>query len=681
MSQAQVEARIEGTAKRRPFHALGGAGRVWILAVALASAAVYLVAGPLRGIEPLAVPTEIPWWTVAIGFTLAEIYVAHLQFRRDAHSFSLSEVPLVIGLIFLSPTDLVLAQLVGAGVALIVHRRQSPLKLVFNMSHFCIEAILAAVIFHSLVHGSITPASWGATLLATSAAAVFGVLMITAAISLSEGRLETKSLPQSLGLGLIVTATNTSLALLAATTLWTNPSSAWLLLIPTAILILAYRAYSNEREKHDSLEFLYESTRQAQGSLEVDASIRALLTHVRRMFRAEVASLTLFSDGYKSAERTTMGPAERFTQNELVHLDPAEGVWAEVVRTGKAVAVPRPITGDRQRLYFAARSVFKDAMVAPLFGEDGAVVGTLLVGDRLGDVSTFDNEDLKLCETLANHASVSLENARLVERLQESLAHLTEMNRLKDDFVAAVSHELRTPLTSIQGYVKTLLRPEMDSYDPDQKRAFLETVNRQSERLHHLIEDLLVASRLDAHKVATFDASISIAEVVEKVLAEIMDRTSEHHVELDVAASLPLVRSDEGKLHQIISNFVVNACKYTPTGTRVSVRAREEEGGIIISVIDEGEGIPAELHEKVFDRFFQVDQSSTRAVGGTGLGLYICKGLAEAIGGRVWLERSDANGSTFCLWVPRGLWMQEPAERVDPVFQPKESSRYLELTS
>jgi signal transduction histidine kinase len=658
---------MEGAARRGPLFALGGAGRVWILAVALAVSAVALATGPLQEIEPLPDPLDIPWWAVAIGFTLAEIYVAHLQFRRDAHSFSLSEVPLVIGLIFLSPTDLVLAQLVGAGVALVVHRRQSPLKLVFNLSHFCIEAILAALIFHTLVDADITPAAWGATLLATSAATVFGVLMITAAISLSEGRLETKSLPQSLGLGLVVTATNTSLALLAATTLWKIPSSAWLLLIPTAILILAYRAYSNEREKHNSLEFLYESTRLAQGSLEVDASVESLLVQVRRMFRAEVASLTLFADGRESAERTTIGPGDRFVQNEVVRLDPEEGVWAEVANSGKAVSVPRPIPDDRMRLYFASRGVFKDAMVAPLFGEDRAVVGTLLVGDRLGDVSTFDQEDLKLFETLANHASISLENARLVERLQESLAHLTEMNRLKDDFVAAVSHELRTPLTSIQGYVKTLLRPEMDTFDPEQKRSFLEAVNRQGERLHHLIEDLLVASQLDAHKVASFDGSISLREVAERVISEVGDRAADHVLELDIPTSLPLVRSDEGKIHQILSNFVVNACKYTPSKTRITVRAGEVNEGITISVIDEGEGIPAEVQEKVFDRFYQVDQTSTRAVGGTGLGLYICKGLAEAIGGRVWLERSDENGSTFSLWIPH----TEAVASTDHTPQPK----------
>lgn len=625
---------------------------MWILAVALASTAIALAVGPLRLIEPLPVPIAVPWWTVAIGFALAEIYVAHLQFRRDAHSFSLSEIPLVIGLIFLSPTNLVLAQLVGAGFALVVHRRQSPLKLVFNLSHFCIEAILAAIIFHTFVHGAITPAAWGPTFLATLVATVFGVVMITSAISLSEGRTDIKSLPQSLTLAMVVTATNTSLGLLAAITLWKDPGSAWLLLIPAVILIAAYRAYSNEREKHNSLELLYESTRLARASLHVDASVETLLVQVRKMFRAEVASLTLFADDNQSAERTTMGPGDTFSQNESVRLDPTEGVWAEVVRLGKAINVPRPIPDDHMRRYFADRGVYKDAMVAPLLGEDRAVVGTILVGDRFGDVSTFDEEDLKLFETLANHASISLENARLVERLQESLVHLTEMNRLKDDFVAAVSHELRTPLTSIQGYVKTLLRPEMDSFDPAQKRSFLEVVNRQSERLHNLIEDLLVVSQLDAQKIVSFESAISLHEVAERVFSELGDRATDHPLVLDVPTDLPLVRSDEGKIHQIVSNFVVNACKYTPTGTRVTVRAAEDKGGVTISVIDEGDGIPAEIQEKVFDRFFQVDQTSTRAVGGTGLGLYICKGLADAIGARVWLERSDENGSAFSLWVP-----------------------------
>ena len=176
-----------------------------------------------------------------------------------------------------------------------------------------------------------------------------------------------------------------------------------------------------------------------------------------------------------------------------------------------------------------------------------------------------------------------------------------------------------------------------------------------------------MASQLDANKVATFDGSISVQDLTERVVSELGDRAGDHTLVLDVPSSLPTVESDEGKIHQILTNFIVNACKYTPTGSKVTVRGREEDGGITIAVVDQGEGIPSEMHEKVFDRFFQVDQSSTRAVGGTGLGLYICKGLAEAIGGRVWLERSDETGSTFCLWLPN----REPAASTEPIPQPR----------
>ncbi len=116
---------------------------------------------------------------------------------------------------------------------------------------------------------------------------------------------------------------------------------------------------------------------------------------------------------------------------------------------------------------------------------------------------------------------------------------------------------------------------------------------------------------------------------------------------------MPLIKTDEGKVYEIISNLLDNALKYSPTEShRVNVRGVRHSDGVLVSVTDEGRGIPAELHDKVFERFYQVDQSSTRAVGGTGLGLYICRKMTEVIGGRLWLERSDTMGSVFCLGSP-----------------------------
>jgi signal transduction histidine kinase len=246
---------------------------------------------------------------------------------------------------------------------------------------------------------------------------------------------------------------------------------------------------------------------------------------------------------------------------------------------------------------------------------------------------------------------LAMVNARLVGELQASLARMTELNRMKDDFVAVVSHELRTPLTSIQGYIKTLLQLSPD-LEEEQRRSFLEAADRQSERLRRLIEQLLIVSRLESHVEPLVWQTVSLARVTAHVVDELRPRAHGHTFDLRFGAELPEVETDESKLHQILSNLVENALKYSPPDTRVTVRAEPGIDGIVITVEDEGGGIPEVARERVFERFYQVDSSHTRRQGGTGLGLYICRMMAEAIGARIWLSRSDAGGSEFCLFVP-----------------------------
>ena len=118
--------------------------------------------------------------------------------------------------------------------------------------------------------------------------------------------------------------------------------------------------------------------------------------------------------------------------------------------------------------------------------------------------------------------------------------------------------------------------------------------------------------------------------------------------------ALPLIETDEAKVHQIVSNLVENALKYSPPDTRITVRGAPMGAGLVVSVEDEGRGIPEEVQDKIFDRFYQVDSSATRSVGGTGLGLYICRKMTDAIGGKLWLERSGPEGTVFRLWIPEG---------------------------
>lgn len=642
-----------------------GVVRVWILNLVLAGLAIFffLIA---RTFEPLEASFRIPLVALIGLFAIVEIFPVYLQIRREAYTYTLSEIPLVLGLFFAAPGDVVVAQLVGAALALVLHRRQTALKLVFNLAHFSLGVALANIFFHSAV-GSLDPLSLAVgaiTIFAATGSNFLAHIFVGLAISLSEGTFSVRDVARGLVTGIGVSLTNVTVALAAVAVLWTRPSAIWALVLPAAMLILMYRAYSSQREKRESLEVLYGTTRAIQRTLAVDATVDVLLSHAREMFRAEVAQVTVWHE-----EQPTTGHMSSLAHDEeLVHelevpLDPSEGVWARVASEGQALLFPRPIQNDRLRVHFAARGVLKDAMVAPIFSGE-RVVGILLVGDRLGDVSTFDDEDVKLLETLANHASVSLENARLVDRLQQSLVHLTEMNQLKDDFVAAVSHELRTPLTSIQGYVKTLLRPGAEILPEEQRRSFLEAVDRQGDRLRRLIEDLLVVSRLEAHEMTPSVATVEVEQVVGQVLNELREKAAGREVLVEIASPLPRLQTDEGKVLQIVSNLIDNAFKYSPPGAAVRVAADRDGEGIVIAVSDAGPGIPEELTEKVFDRFYQLDQTSTREVGGTGLGLYICRRLAEALGGRVWIERTGPAGSTFSLWVP----LQAPVSPAAVVF-------------
>ena len=249
-------------------------------------------------------------------------------------------------------------------------------------------------------------------------------------------------------------------------------------------------------------------------------------------------------------------------------------------------------------------------------------------------------------------ATASLENASLVQRLEEALEQEKDLSRMKDDFVGVVSHELRTPLTSIQGYIKTLLQLG-DGLGDEQRTAFLEAADRQSDRLRRLIEQLLAVARLDAHVEPLAVADVAIRPLIDQVVDDLRPSAHGHTFDVRIPDDVLSVRTDEAKLQQVLSNLVENALKYSPPDTRVTIRSEERDDGIVLSVEDEGRGIPAEAHDRIFERFFQVDSSATRSVGGTGLGLYLCREMSETLGGRLGLERSTTEGTVVSLWLPR----------------------------
>ena len=229
------------------------------------------------------------------------------------------------------------------------------------------------------------------------------------------------------------------------------------------------------------------------------------------------------------------------------------------------------------------------------------------------------------------------------------------LEEVRKDFVANVSHELRTPLSVIKGCVETLVDGHRTMPVEDRER-FLLSVQRHAERLHSILQDLLVLSRLESGDPGLRRELASLAALAGRVIAEFRERPAAraHQIELAVDAALPEIEIDVLKLTQVFENLLDNAVKYTPAGSRIDVRIRLLGTDVEVSVRDNGPGIPAADLPRLFERFYRVDKGRSREQGGTGLGLSIVKHIIQLHGGRVWVESEIGKGSAFFFTLPSG---------------------------
>ena len=238
----------------------------------------------------------------------------------------------------------------------------------------------------------------------------------------------------------------------------------------------------------------------------------------------------------------------------------------------------------------------------------------------------------------------------LLAREREQIDRLHELDRLKDEFIATVSHELRTPLASVFGAAVTLRERELDE---ESKRALLSIVYGESHRLTRLVNDILLASRLQSASVASTTESCDATKLARDAFdAAQTGLPAGVSLELDAPGSLPPVAGDPDKVRQVLANLIDNAVKYSPGGGRIEVKVEPADGHLRFAVKDEGLGIPQDKHSLVFEKFHRLDPHLTRGVSGTGLGLYISRQLVEGMGGRLWLTSEEGKGATFSFELP-----------------------------
>ena len=232
------------------------------------------------------------------------------------------------------------------------------------------------------------------------------------------------------------------------------------------------------------------------------------------------------------------------------------------------------------------------------------------------------------------------------------LTRLKRLERTREEFVANVSHELRTPLSLIKGYVETLLDGAKDN--PKVAGKFLQTIDRNAERLRLLIEDLLTISELESGRVKLNLQTIALQPLVAKVFSDLQSRAATKRIELHNRTADLAVLADADRLEQVLGNLIDNAIKYGRSEGTVTVGARATAGGQIETFVqDDGPGIPAESLERLFERFYRVDKARSREQGGTGLGLSIVKHIIQNHGGKIWASSEPGKGATFLFTLPQ----------------------------
>jgi signal transduction histidine kinase len=274
---------------------------------------------------------------------------------------------------------------------------------------------------------------------------------------------------------------------------------------------------------------------------------------------------------------------------------------------------------------------------------DGVTVGALLLERSEQEADAF-------LVALAAQLAVGVENARRSERERATVDRMAELNRMKSSFLANISHELRTPLTAVIGFARTL-QGRGTSLSDEERGRLLDRIETQARRLARLVEDLLDEANLDRRALRVSNGPVRVPEVVERVVTSIVEPV--HRITVALPAAAPVVIADGDRLEQVLANLVDNARKYSPVGSEIIIGGAVTGRGFELWVADQGRGIEPDFLPHLFEPFTQADTGDTRRDHGVGLGLSICQGLVEAMGGTIEVVSDTTVGTTFTLVLPR----------------------------
>jgi len=309
-------------------------------------------------------------------------------------------------------------------------------------------------------------------------------------------------------------------------------------------------------------------------------------------------------------------------------------------------------------------------IISPILPKEGDK-GFLCVGTE-NEETVINEGDEELITILANQLGQALDNARLFEktwRAQQDLEKKVEertrelttvldevkvISKRKTDFISSVSHELRTPLTSIKGYASILLTGKLGNI-PSEVRERLDKINRHSDELVHLVNDLLDIARIESGRVIMKGEPLALRNIVERVLDLLSGQLKERHIEcsFNVPEEANAIFADRSQIERVFINIIGNALKFTPAQGKITIRSSKVGNTVQVDITDTGCGIPEEAQEAIFEEFYRVDNAINQEVKGTGLGLALVKHIVEAHNGKIWVKSKAGAGSTFGFTIPQ----------------------------
>lgn len=416
---------------------------------------------------------------------------------------------------------------------------------------------------------------------------------------------------------------------------------AHLLSLQVAIALKNATLFEDAEKRLNQIELVNEVAGRLNRTLELEELLNSAAEAIQKTFN--YFDVTIFLVNGDKDELTLVAHSGNYI-DFLPHgykQKPSEGIIGWVYTHGEKL-LANDVSLDPRYLAYIYHNTNSELAVP--IKVDGEVVGVLNVEDT--KLHAFDDTDATVLETLCEQIGVAIKNARLYDELKRANMKLTELDKMKSEFLGIVSHDFRSPLSSIILAAKSLLRSEEVGHN-ERVAEYLSIIMEQANRLVQLAEDTLSITRMEAGRLSYFFKIVNVERLIQDAVASVRF-SSRHNLEIDIDPKVSYIKGDPTKLRQVVQNLVSNAVKYSPSGGRVRITVGEfSNDELILTVSDEGIGIPADQMERLFKKFSRVDTAEAREIKGSGLGLWICREIVGAHGGRIWVETEFGKGSTF----------------------------------